>query len=1257
MPTGVDTIPAKRMPFYKSLGGRLLAALALVALVSVGGLGLAAYLNERAALEAQVAAQLTSVADLKKEQIITWLEERQADVRLLAVNKLNQEHFTELLSPEVSLDRKTEFAAFLADNLIGMQQSRPGYNEITFVDAGGMVVLSTEPALVGQPTQHQVIFAETLAAPEGAFIQDIHFDPQTGLIEMAFGHIINAVDLDTGEEVSEVIGVAFIIVNMDETIYPLIRAWPGMGGTGETLLIRAEGDHTLFLNNLRFNEAAALKLSVSTDSPNAKPAHHASRGGEDIIQTPDYRGVPVLAAYRHIPGIGWGFVAKEDLNEAFAPVNVLAFRIGLVATAVLLAAGLLSVVISRTLTRPLTQLVEGTHAVAGGDLTTKINVVREDEIGTLAGSFNHMTVQLRQTLEGLEQHVVELKQTQTALRESEEKFRSLLESASEGIVVVNSDSEIELVNAQVELIFGYPRAELLGQSIEILLPRRFRAAHVEHRADYRARPHARPMGPDLELVGRRKDGSEFPVEVGLSFIETKAGMLVMSFIMDITERKRTDEALRKSEAEFRELYQEAPYAYFSVGIDRRIKMANQRAVELLGYPLDALIGCPVLDLYADTPAGKEKAQKLFLRFLAGENIQDEEMEMRRADGTLVSVQLTARLIKDAAGQVVSSRSMVVDITARKQHEHELEVIASMTTALRDVITRGDMLPIILDKLLDLLSVEDAALDMYDPVSGGTVLELGRGAWANSVGARTPPGEGVSGHVLTTEQIYFNNQGQTGPRLVGPDLPGDLQAVACVPLIVQEQPIGVLWVGRNNEITPDEVQLLTSIGDIAANALHRARLFEELQRSNEALAQERISLAQRVQKRTAELSAANTELAQAARLKDEFLANMSHELRTPLNTILGMSEVLCNEVYGPLNLEQLNAVGHVEEAGRHLLGLITDILDLSKIGADKLELTLNAVPVSDVCQASLLFIKQLAHKKQIKISSDIDIEVDALRVDERRLKQILVNLLTNAVKFTPAGGQVGLKVEGDRAAGVARFTVWDRGIGIAEEDMDRLFKPFVQIDSSLSRQYEGTGLGLALVSRLTDMHGGSLTLDSQVSQGSRFTVSLPWNVDMPVSEDEKINDSAFLSPPAAPPSSVIPSFTNANPLILLAEDNQANIATLSSFLQAMGYQFVIAQNGIEAIDQAREQKPDLILMDIQMPEMDGLEATRRLRNETDLAKIPIIALTALAMPGDRERCLAAGVDEYLSKPVSFAKLTKTIEMQLQRVNDERQKTTG
>ena len=400
------------------------------------------------------------------------------------------------------------------------------------------------------------------------------------------------------------------------------------------------------------------------------------------------------------------------------------------------------------------------------------------------------------------------------------------------------------------------------------------------------------------------------------------------------------------------------------------------------------------------------------------------------------------------------------------------------------------------------------------------------------------------------------------------------------------------------------------------------------------------LEQRVVERTADLRRVNTELERASHAKDEFLANMSHELRTPLNSILGMSELLLEQVRGSLNEYQQKALGLIQSSGQHLLELINDILDLSKIEAGKLELHPEIIEVLKVCETSLTFVREQAIKKSIFLEFQPQPAGHLLAADPRYLKQILVNLLTNAVKFTPANGHVTLKVSTDADRGLMQFSVSDTGIGISPEDLNYLFQPFVQVDSSLNRQYEGTGLGLALVQRLIDLHGGSIQVESEVGRGSRFMVNLPWQPDMGSRLADEQTES-ILKDRARMAASVSSAPVHRG-RILLAEDNPANILTIGEYLENKQYSVVVAHNGLEAITRATEFNPNIILMDIQMPVMDGLEAMLHLRADPRFRSVPIVALTALAMPGDRERCLQAGASEYLSKPVSLKELVTMIE---------------
>jgi signal transduction histidine kinase/ActR/RegA family two-component response regulator len=420
-----------------------------------------------------------------------------------------------------------------------------------------------------------------------------------------------------------------------------------------------------------------------------------------------------------------------------------------------------------------------------------------------------------------------------------------------------------------------------------------------------------------------------------------------------------------------------------------------------------------------------------------------------------------------------------------------------------------------------------------------------------------------------------------------------------------------------------------------------------------------------------------ELARTANAKYEFVATMNHELRTPLNAVLLYAESLQRRLPGPLNERQERAVRGIQESAQHLLAVINDILDAAKIDAGKLGVNIISTDVEPVCQSSLLLVSEMAQKKQLDLHYDHSPSVTRVDVDEGRLKQMLVNLLSNAIKFTPEGGKVGLEVSGDMESNIVHFAVWDTGIGLCQEDINKLFQPFVQLNIADATHFGGTGLGLFLVHRMAELHGGSVSVTSEVNQGSRFTISLPWyqqrqslTVDEqmpPVSTrlgtqhgdsalgDELTNHSGSWRHPHETSldhsgNATAATVTAASPLldripsVLIADDNEAIIRVLSDFLQAWRCHILIARTGIEAVQQTKEEHPDLVLMDIQMPEMNGLDAIHQIRAEPSLSHIPIIVLTASAL-ADREQYLAAGADDYLSKPVQVERLTEILDAYL------------
>jgi len=402
------------------------------------------------------------------------------------------------------------------------------------------------------------------------------------------------------------------------------------------------------------------------------------------------------------------------------------------------------------------------------------------------------------------------------------------------------------------------------------------------------------------------------------------------------------------------------------------------------------------------------------------------------------------------------------------------------------------------------------------------------------------------------------------------------------------------------------------------------------------------LKDRLSRQNIELARTNAELRRANRLKDEFLAGISHEVRTPLSAILGLAELLHAKIVGPLNDEQMEMLSRIEESGRHLLAVINDLLDLAKIEAGRVELEPRLTAAHEVCQSSIRMINELALRKNQRVHINLDPQVAALYADERRLRQALINLLSNAVKFTPPGGEIGLDLEGEPEHEIVRITVWDTGIGIAAEDMPRLFQPFSQIQSEYQHDQAGSGLGLVMVARLAELHGGGVSLVSEPGKGSRFTITLPWTREYQKWETMLTAPGADAALPArAIPNAEHLPIRGDNQHLLLVDDDTIGSAIVSDYLQRCGYRVSHATSDEEALALVRRELPDLAIIDLRLRDTDGLEIVRRLRQSIATGELPIIVLTALAMPGDQERSLAAGANVYLSKPVRLRRLVEEI----------------
>lgn len=719
---------------------------------------------------------------------------------------------------------------------------------------------------------------------------------------------------------------------------------------------------------------------------------------------------------------------------------------------------------------------------------------------------------------------------------------------------------------------------------------------------------------------------------GLSRNEFGQPVRIRGASIDISDRKELEAARQKAEVELQKLNQELE------GIVEKRTAQLQRLSEKLSLALKSgAIGCWDWDIKSnnliwddrmyemfgfENPVSPELLYDVWLnsihpddrgvvvtlreQVLPGYIDYDEVFRVLQPDGEIRFIQAYGMVIRDAKGNPLSMIGINFDISARKRAELALRQSEEFKQRLLE--SSSDCI-IVLDRQGRLIYINEGGKQLMQIDKIENYLDK---KWS----AIYPP----EGAAEVEEAIFLALRGQPNrfqnscPTVKGIPKWWD---IAVSPIFDEEGEVyQILFVSR----------------DVTNNKRYEAQLHKT-----------------------------NEELARATRLKDEFLANMSHELRTPLNAILGLSEALQEDILGPLNERQRKSINTIEESGKHLLELINDILDLAKISSGKMELNLSAVPVENLCNSSLLMVRQQALQKGVNLDSDILLGLPSIIVDERQIRQVLINLLTNAIKFTAEGGQVNLRV-GVRENGTWQgsvkppdklknsssplilLQVADTGIGIKPEDQQKLFQPFVQIDSSLNRQQSGTGLGLALVKRIIELHEGEVIVESQAGQGSIFTVILPYKPSLLSRPSPKANTSNS-TPPAVIDRSC------QGPVILLAEDNEANIATFSNYLIAQNYTLVVARNGKDAVKMAKSREPDLIIMDVQMPEMNGLEAIKQIRSDSRFASIPIIVLSALVMPGDRERCLNNGANEFLSKPIRLKNLLEVIERTFKNMGGE------
>ena len=856
--------------------------------------------------------------------------------------------------------------------------------------------------------------------------------------------------------------------------------------------------------------------------------------------------------------------------------------------------------------RPLQELTHATRQMAAGDVSARCNYSRNDEIGTLARSFNVMAETISQTQEGLERQV----QERTAqLRESEESYRRLFADNRAIMMQIDpADGRIIAANAAAVEFYGYPAERLVGSPIEAIsaLPRqRVMAALASIQQG---------GGSRFEFQHRLADGSLRDVEVYATFIHYGSREVCHSIVHDITDRKLVEAARLRAERLRQSLLDNSAVGIFHGSPDRMILEANVRACAMFGYMPEEMQGQSFRLIHVSDEHFRNFAAQY--TSLKESGLASIDFPFRRKDGSI--------LWCSAFG------------TPLDENDAEKGCIWTLLdiTALRD----AQALARRLSRAVEQTSASVVMTDLQ-----GDITFVNRG-FCRTTGYEEQEALGKNPRILKSGNMLASLYKEMWESLcLGRQWRGELQN--------RRKNGEVFWESAVISPVTDDEGKITHYVAVKEDITQRKRAEEQLNAYAVAMATS-----------NHELEQSNRRAEAANRTKSEFLANMSHEIRTPMTAILGYADILADSVERP---EQQEAVQTIKRNSNHLLGLVNDILDLSKIEAGKVQV--EHLPVSPFAVlgdvVSLMRVRADARGLPLKLEYFSPIP-QIIQTDPTRMRQILVNLVGNAIKFTETGG-VTIAVRlvdcaGTMHSGSAepklQCDVIDTGVGMSPQTLEHLFQPFQQADASTTRKFGGTGLGLAISKRLAKLLGGDVTASSTPGKGSTFTLTIAIGplegvalIDQP---NEAIAQIAARSKPAAGGQARLEG------RILLAEDGPDNQRMIAFILRKMGAEVHICDNGQKAMEKALATLPgwgqryddskvpfDVILMDMQMPVMDGYEATRRLRQQGYTG--PILALTAHAMKDDMQKCLDAGCDAYLTKPIEREQFLGTIVRYLNR----------
>jgi PAS domain S-box-containing protein len=819
------------------------------------------------------------------------------------------------------------------------------------------------------------------------------------------------------------------------------------------------------------------------------------------------------------------------------------------------------------------------------------------------------------------------KQAEEALLKAGALQSAIFNSANFSSIATDAKGVIQIFNVGAERMLGYTAAEVMNKntpadisdSQEIIA--RAKALSVEFETPiepgfealvFKA---ARGIEDIYELTYVRKDGSRFPAVVSVTALRDAQDAIIGYLLIgtDNTARKQAEEALLKAGALQSAIFNSANFSSIATDAKGVIQIFNVGAERMLGYTAAEMMNKNTPADISDPQEVIARAQALSLElgtsitpgfealvFKASRGIEDiYELTYIRKDGSRFPAVVSVTALRDAQDAIIGYLLIGTDNTARKQVEEER---MKLDQRLRDqhFYTRS-----LIESNIDAIMTTDVR---------GIITDVNKQT------------EALTG--CTRDELIgapFRNYFTDSDRAEA----------------------GIRRVLNEGKVTNYELTARARDGKLTVVSYNATTLHDRDRRLQGVFAAARdMTVLKRIEQA---LQQKNVELEDASRMKSEFLANMSHELRTPLNAIIGFSEVLKDGMLGEMTDQQRGFIGDIYGSGKHLLSLINDILDLSKVEAGKMVLDLESVHVPSLFANSTSIIREKAAARNVRVTMEAGKELGSIQADVRKVKQIVYNLLSNAVKFAIEGGQVTLRATRVRRSEVGtlsdscigrnfplaesehedflKISVTDSGIGISPEGLERLFVPFSQIDSGLARKFEGTGLGLAMVKLLAELHGGSVAVESEVGVGSCFSVWIPFR---------RMAD--VVGTPTKPIAVIPVSAAPGSRTALVVEDDEKSADLIRVQLEAEGFIVLHANDAESALTLAAKQPLALITLDIMLPNMDGWEFLSRIKQIPTLSRVPVVIISIVADPN---KGFALGASVVMQKPISRQELYESL----------------